>query len=62
MKADNQIQPPSLARDQAADVASPLQALHELQKSLNARLSRRQIENWATETRCERMKSSARRQ
>ena len=47
-------------RDQAASVISPLQALKALQKSLKARLSRRQIESWAAETRRERMKSSIR--
>ena len=47
-------------RDQAASVSSPLQALKALQKSLKVRLTRRQIESWAAETRRERMTSSVR--
>ncbi len=41
-------------------VKSTLQALQELHKSLNARLSRRQMKKWATETRRERVKNSVR--
>ena len=46
------------AREQVPRVTSPLEALDELQKSI--KLSKRQIESWAIETRHERVKSSMR--
>jgi hypothetical protein len=50
------------ARDQAVGAPPWLQAFQKLQKSLNARLTRRQIERWAIETQRERVRSSARRE
>jgi len=49
-------------RDQGVGAPPRLQAFRKLQKSLNARLTKRQIERWATETRRERVQSSARRE
>ena len=48
------------AQNHAATMRSPLQAFEELQKRVEARFTKRQIESWAVETRRERIASSTR--
>lgn len=50
------------ARDPASEVTAPLHALQELQRRVNGRFSRREIERWAAENRRERVATSARKE